>query len=50
MHDASQAFDIVILEAWGLTECSASATIQRMNMPYKEGSVGLGPSRGWRLG
>jgi long-chain acyl-CoA synthetase len=41
MRDASRAFDIVILEAWGLTECSASATIQRMNMPYKEGSVGL---------
>jgi len=41
MHDASEALDITILEAWGLTECSASATIQRMNMPYKEGSVGL---------
>lgn len=41
MHDASEAFGIKILEAWGLTECSASATIQRMNMPYKEGSVGL---------
>ncbi len=41
MRDATQAFDITILEAWGLTECSASATIQRMNMPYKEGSVGL---------
>jgi long-chain acyl-CoA synthetase len=41
MHDASEAFKIKILEAWGLTECSASATIQRMNMPYKEGSVGL---------
>jgi long-chain acyl-CoA synthetase len=41
MRDASQAFDITILEAWGLTECSASATIQRMNMPYREGSVGL---------
>jgi long-chain acyl-CoA synthetase len=41
MQDASGALDITILEAWGLTECSASATIQRMNMPYKEGSVGL---------
>ncbi len=41
MKDASEAFGIKILEAWGLTECSASATIQRMNMPYKEGSVGL---------
>lgn len=41
MRDASRAFDIKILEAWGLTECSASATMQRMNMPYKEGSVGL---------
>jgi long-chain acyl-CoA synthetase len=41
MHDASMALNITILEAWGLTECSASATIQRMNMPYKEGSVGL---------
>lgn len=41
MRDASEALDITILEAWGLTECSASATIQRMNMPYKEGSVGL---------
>ncbi len=41
MQDASRAFGIKILEAWGLTECSASATIQRMNMPYKEGSVGL---------
>lgn len=41
MHDASQALNITILEAWGLTECSASATIQRMNAPYKEGSVGL---------
>jgi long-chain acyl-CoA synthetase len=41
MQDASEALNITILEAWGLTECSASATIQRMNMPYKEGSVGL---------
>jgi len=41
MREASQAFNIKILEAWGLTECSASATIQRMNMPYREGSVGL---------
>jgi long-chain acyl-CoA synthetase len=41
MKDASQALNIKILEAWGLTECSASATMQRMNMPYKEGSVGL---------
>lgn len=41
MKDASEAFGIKILEAWGLTECSASATMQRMNMPYKEGSVGL---------
>jgi long-chain acyl-CoA synthetase len=41
MQDCSQALNITILEAWGLTECSASATIQRMNMPYKEGSVGL---------
>ena len=41
MSDCTRAFNIRILEAWGLTECSASATIQRMNMPYKEGSVGL---------
>ena len=41
MQDCSSALSITILEAWGLTECSASATIQRMNMPYKEGSVGL---------
>jgi long-chain acyl-CoA synthetase len=41
MHDVSEALNITVLEAWGLTECSASATIQRMNMPYKEGSVGL---------
>ncbi|MEW6554609.1 MAG: long-chain-fatty-acid--CoA ligase [Actinomycetota bacterium] len=41
MHDCSTALNITILEAWGLTECSASATIQRMDMPYKEGSVGL---------
>jgi long-chain acyl-CoA synthetase len=41
MRDCSSALNITILEAWGLTECSASATIQRMNMPYKEGSVGL---------
>jgi long-chain acyl-CoA synthetase len=41
MQDCSAALNITILEAWGLTECSASATIQRMNMPYKEGSVGL---------
>lgn len=41
MHDCSSALNITILEAWGLTECSASATIQRMNTPYKEGSVGL---------
>lgn len=41
MKEASEAFNIKILEAWGLTECSASATIQRMDKPYKEGSVGL---------
>jgi long-chain acyl-CoA synthetase len=41
MKEASEAFNIKILEAWGLTECSASATIQRMDRPYKEGSVGL---------
>jgi len=41
MKDCSEAFKIKILEAWGLTECSASATMQRMTMPYKEGSVGL---------
>lgn len=41
MKDASETFKIKILEAWGLTECSASATMQRMTMPYKEGSVGL---------
>lgn len=41
MREASRAFDIVILEAWDLAERSASATIQRMGMPYKEGSVGL---------
>lgn len=41
MKEASEAFNIKILEAWGLTECSASATMQRMNKLYKEGSVGL---------
>jgi long-chain acyl-CoA synthetase len=41
MKEASEALNIKILEAWGLTECSASATIQRMTMPYREGSVGL---------
>jgi long-chain acyl-CoA synthetase len=41
MRDCTEALNIEILEAWGLTECSASATIQRMNMPYREGSVGL---------
>ena len=41
MKEASEAFSIKILEAWGLTECSASATIQRMTMPYREASVGL---------
>jgi long-chain acyl-CoA synthetase len=41
MKDITAALNIRVLEAWGLTECSASATIQRMNMPYKEGSVGL---------
>lgn len=41
MKEASEAFNIKILEAWGLTECSASATIQRMTMPYREASVGL---------
>ncbi len=41
MKEASEALKIKILEAWGLTECSASATIQRMTMPYREGSVGL---------
>ena len=29
MKEASEALNIKILEAWGLTECSASATIQR---------------------
>lgn len=41
MKEASQALNIKILEAWGLTECSASATMQRMDLGYKEGSVGL---------
>lgn len=41
MRDCGAAFGIKILEAWGLTECSASATMQRLNAPYKEGSVGL---------
>lgn len=41
MADCSEALNIRILEAWGLTECSASATMQRMGMPYKEGSVGV---------
>jgi len=41
MKDASAALNIKILEAWGLTECSASATIQRADLTYKEGSVGL---------
>jgi long-chain acyl-CoA synthetase len=41
MQESSEALKIKILEAWGLTECSASATIQRMTMPYREGSVGL---------
>jgi len=41
MKDASSALNIKILEAWGLTECSASATMQRSDLTYKEGSVGL---------
>ncbi|MEI6186381.1 MAG: long-chain-fatty-acid--CoA ligase [Dehalococcoidia bacterium] len=41
MKDSSSALNIKILEAWGLTECSASATMQRSDLTYKEGSVGL---------
>jgi len=41
MKDSSSALNIKILEAWGLTECSASATMQRADLTYKEGSVGL---------
>jgi long-chain acyl-CoA synthetase len=41
MKDASSALNITILEAWGLTECSASATMQRSGLAYKQGSVGL---------
>jgi len=41
MKDSSDALNIKILEAWGLTECSASATMQRSDLLYKEGSVGL---------
>jgi long-chain acyl-CoA synthetase len=41
MKDSSAALNIKILEAWGLTECSASATMQRPDLTYKEGSVGL---------
>jgi long-chain acyl-CoA synthetase len=41
MKDSSSALNIKILEAWGLTECSASATMQRSDLAYKEGSVGL---------
>jgi len=41
MKDATSALNITILEAWGLTECSASATMQRSGLSYKQGSVGL---------